>query len=90
MNDRLTNDRERMLAEGPRVAPAPRMADDAVVRTPGPTVFPTVLRKLLPIGIFGLVLLAEYARLGTYAWLAVVALIVAGPIVAGQLRKRAR
>ena len=89
-----------MLAEGPRVAPEPRMVDDGVVagpaadaglrrRSAGPTVTPAVLRKFLPIAMFGLVLLAEYARLGTYAWLAVVALIAGGAIVGG-LRKRTR
>ena len=100
-DDRLRNDRERMLAEGPRLAPEPRMAGDAVVpgpvadpgrsrRTTGPAVFPAVLRRVIPIGLFGLVFLADYARLGTYAWLAVVALIVVGPIVMRELRKRSR
>ena len=91
------NEREKMLAEGPRVAPEPPLADGYVVTAPkqprparGPArswswQAPRMLRRLLPLAIFG-VIAASNAGAGKYAF-PVVAVVVIGAIVIQRLRK---
>ena len=75
------NERDRLLAEGPRVAPEPPTADGAAAVTPTPPApladpppsttkparrSPGPWMRVLPIGVFGIVLAAN-AGLGKHA-----------------------
>jgi uncharacterized protein HemX len=81
------NERERLLAEGPRVAPEPPTADDSMrttPTTPRPSPAPTApqdrakklprgLVRLFPLAVFGVVLAAN-AGAGKYAVWVIVAI----------------
>jgi hypothetical protein len=74
------NERERLLAEGPRVAPEPPTADGSMLTTPtkprpspAPTApqdrgkkIPPALLRLFPLALFGLVVAANAGQ-GTHA-----------------------
>ncbi len=89
------NDRDRMLAEGPRVAPEPPLADGTPL-TPaqpsgrGPTdrarTVSWPVRRLLPFAFFGVVVAAN-AGLGKYALWVLVPIALAAFLV--QRRRRA-
>jgi hypothetical protein len=93
------SERDRMLAEGPRVAPEPHAAGTTTttaaplaeppVLPPGRSrwSFPLPLARLVPPAALALFLLAGVAGLGRYAWIAVVALTV---ITAFLRRRKAR
>jgi hypothetical protein len=88
------NERDRMLAEGPRVAPEPPTADGfapidspAPPASPAPTArtsrnaqVPRGLLRLLPIGIFALVLAAN-AGAGKYAIWVIVPVAIAATVI---------
>jgi hypothetical protein len=93
------NERERLLAEGPRVAPEPPLADGSM-RTPpttprpspGPAApqdgtkkIPRGLVRLFPLVVFGVVLAAN-AGAGKYAVWVIVA-IALGTILLRFMRK---
>jgi hypothetical protein len=90
------SERDRMLAEGPRVAPEPRTAgttagpvsDRPVVPTgrPSPS-FPFSLVRLMPLAVLALFLLASFTGLGRFAWILFVAL---GVLTAVLRRRKAR
>jgi hypothetical protein len=98
------NERERLLAEGPRVAPEPPTADgfapiDASPR-PSPASsspstsrsrswqIPVSLRRLIPLAVFALVLLSNSGA-GKYAIWAIVAIAV-GAMLIRVVRKATR
>ena len=95
------NERDRMLAEGPRVAPEPNaagtttaaapVAERPVVERPVPSTgrsrLPLPLARLVPPATVALFLLAGVAGLGRFAWIAVVAVVV---ITAFLRRRKAR
>ena len=98
------NQRDRMLAEGPRVAPEPPTADgfapmapaDSSPRpAPSPAVsrkrewnMPVSLQRLIPLAIFGVVL-ASNAGAGKHA-LWVIVPIAASAILFRYIRKRSK
>jgi hypothetical protein len=98
------NERDRMLAEGPRVAPEPPSADgftpvDASPRPSPPSSSPPTsrnrswqvplsLRRLIPIAVFGVVLLSNSGA-GKYAILAIAAIAV-GAVLIRVVRKGTR
>jgi hypothetical protein len=96
------NERERLLAEGPRVAPEPPMADGSMrttPTTPRPSPAPTApqdraktiprgLVRLFPLLVFGAVLAAN-AGAGKYAVWVIVA-IAFGTILLRFARKAGR
>jgi hypothetical protein len=76
-------ERDRMLAEGPRVAPEPRTtvatAAPASERPVVPTGRPSSrfpLARLVPTAVFALFLLASFTGLGRFAWIAFLVLAV--------------
>ena len=95
------NERERLLAEGPRVAPEPPMADgfapiDASPRPSPPSSstprsrsrswqIPLSLRRLIPLAVFAVVLLSNSGA-GKYAVWVIVA-IALGTILIRFARK---
>jgi hypothetical protein len=96
------NERERLLAEGPRMAPEPATADGSMLTTPTmprpspaptapqnrPKKIPRGLVRLFPLALFGVVLAAN-AGAGKYAvW--VIVPIVAGAILFRSMRKARR
>jgi hypothetical protein len=94
------NERDRMLAEGPRVAPEPPTADGSVLTsTPTPTPSPAKttpqdrakkmprgLMRLFPLALFGLVLAAN-AGAGKHALWVIVPIAVSA-ILFRFIRKR--
>jgi hypothetical protein len=90
------NERERMLAEGPRVAPEPPTADgfapidDASPRpspSPSPSSsrnrswqIPLSLRRLIPLAVFAVVLLSNSGA-GKYAISAIAAIAVGAALI---------
>jgi hypothetical protein len=89
------NERDRMLAEGPRVAPEASAAGATPAAAPVaerpvlPTgrsrfSFPLPLARLVPPAALALFLLAGVAGLGRFAWVAVVVVSV----IAALLRRR--
>jgi hypothetical protein len=93
------NERDRMLAEGPRVAPEPPTADGfAPIDSPAPPAptartsrnaqAPRGLLRLLPIGIFAVVLAAN-AGAGKYAIWVIVPVAIAVTVIQ-QVRKGRR
>ena len=91
------NERDRMLAEGPRVAPEPRAAGTTTapvapaaelpVLPAGRSSFPLPLARLVPPAALALFLLAGVAGLDRFAWIVVVALVV---VTAFLRRRKAR
>jgi hypothetical protein len=80
------SDHERMLAEGPRVAPEPRIAEAEVAGAPetaeartaagaGATQASVWLRRVVPLAIFAVFVLASEVGVGAYAELLFVALV---------------
>jgi hypothetical protein len=90
------NERERMLAEGPRVAPEPPTADGfaPVDASPRPSPqssspptsrkrswqVPVSLRRLIPLAVFAVVLLSNSGA-GKYAILAIAAIAVGAALI---------
>ena len=94
------NERDRMLAEGPRVAPEPPTADGSVLTPPSPKPLPSTpasrdrapklppgLMRLFPIGLFALVLAAN-AGAGKYAVWVIVPIALAAIVI--RLMRKAR
>jgi hypothetical protein len=88
------NERDRMLAEGPRVAPEPGTAAttaapaaDRSVLPAGRPSFPFPLARLVPLAVLALFLLAGFTGLGRFAWIVFVAL---GLLTALARRRKAR
>ena len=90
------NERDRMLAEGPRVAPEPRAAGTTTTAAPvaerpvlptGRSSFPFPLARLVPLAVVALFLLAGVAGLGRFAW---IVFVVLGVITALLRRRKAR
>jgi hypothetical protein len=86
------NERDRMLAEGPRVAPEPPTADSSVLKTPitprpspagsqdrGLKV-PRGLMRIFPLAVFGLILAAN-AGAGKYAFWVIVPIAVGATVI---------
>ena len=91
------NEHERLLKEGPRVAPEPEPADPSVIAGPTrrpvrgkthgrPSVPLPRLARLVPLAVFALVVLGSRSGLGPYTPWVIVAL-VAGAVV---VRRRGR
>jgi hypothetical protein len=87
------NERDRMLAEGPRVAPEPRAAGTTTAAAPvaeqpvpptGRSWLSFPLARLVPPAAVALFLLAGVAGLGRFAWIVVVAVVV----ITAFLRRR--
>jgi hypothetical protein len=90
------NERERMLAEGPRVAPEPPTADgfapiDDASPRPSPSSSPSSsrnrswqiplsLRRLIPLAVFAVVLLSNSGA-GKYAISAIAAIAVGAALI---------
>ena len=86
------NERDRMLAEGPRVAPEPPTADGSVPKTPKPQrpsptgsqdgawKVPRGLMRLFPLVVFGAVLAAN-AGAGKYAVWVIVPIAVGAMLI---------
>jgi hypothetical protein len=88
------SERDRMLAEGPRVAPEPRAAGATTDVAPERPVLPTgrpsgpfPLARLVPLAVLALFLLAGFTGLGRFAWIVFVAL---GLLTALARRRKAR
>ena len=95
------DDRERMLAEGPRIAPEPQTADTAPAvaaprapaarperspRSPSLGSRPWLVR-LLPFGLFAAVIGAQ--GLGRYGWVVIIAAVgIAALVRAAHRRSR--
>jgi hypothetical protein len=98
------NERERLLAEGPRVAPEPPTADgfapiDSSPRSSPPSSspptsrsrswqIPVSLRRLIPLAVFAVVLLSNSGA-GKYAIWAIAAIAV-GAMLIRVVRKATR
>ena len=85
------NERDRMLAEGPRVAPEPPTAapaagplEKAPVVPSGRTSFPLPLVRLVPLAVLGLFLLASFTGLGRFAWV----VFIGAALITTLLRRR--
>jgi hypothetical protein len=88
------NERDRMLAEGPRVAPEPTAAGATPGPAPEPPVLPTgrpsppfPLARLVPLAVLVLFLLASFTGLGRFAWIVFVAVAL---LAALARRRKAR
>jgi hypothetical protein len=85
------NERDRMLAEGPRVAPEPPTAgttagpvEKARVVPAGRASFPLPLVRLVPLAVLAVFLLASFTGLGRFAWV----VFVAAALIAALVRRR--
>jgi hypothetical protein len=85
------NERDRMLAEGPRVAPEARTAGTtalAVADQPGlPTgrsSFPLPPARLVPLAVVAFFLVASFIGLGRFVWI----VFVAGAVITALQRRR--
>ncbi len=93
------NEHERMLAEGPRVAPEPPAAVDSMpAGSSPPAPAPTTqggarrarrpLTRLVPLGLLAVFLALSHAGLGRYAFLAFIAVAAGAGLIEKARRAR--
>ena len=88
------DEHDRLLAEGPRVAPEPESAEPAAPVVPAPRrprqsqqIPARMLWRLVPLGVFAVVLIANGRGSGHYAF-AVFAAIIAVSAIVRMIRRR--
>ena len=91
------NERDRMLAEGPRVAPEPPTADGPVVGSASPPrssspprgwSIPRGLGRLIPFAVFAVVLAANAGGAGKYAFWVIAPIAILVTVIQARRKRR--